>query len=344
MSEEKNNQVVTLNYSAEELAKLSEYSETDGAPSDAERLPILKINYTPMVSTPEQALADQAAIEISRKQPPTGKLPANYVDTGNYTIPKGAYVVGQQKDKNGKVTVQGEEVDQMVIFKIRNQYGYYDKKDTKNNCHSPVHEDFKEVVGNNYGFNCRTECPFRAKDRQPRCQLSKVVFVSAITKSRQAIGAVMYIKGASFMGFAGPEGYIKAAVNVDFESVENGKTKTKKVKIPTYSFVTKLLPAEFKTNGTVDYWISRFEKDKMFSIDIVEKFHKESEALEDKIAKMNQRTTERMEDDEDSSGGRVAVPVTEQEVADGTAGQPGIVTIENQEVDENDFNPENLYK
>ncbi len=346
--QQKSGEVMVLNLTEEQLAEYEQYAKDDGVATDAERMPILKINYVPMVYTPEDAMEVQRQFELKKGIEPTGKLPTNYKDTGNYTIPLGAYVVGQRKDKEERVIDQGEEVKSMVIFKIRNQYNYYDQKETKNNCHSIVHEDFKKVVGNNYGYECGANCPYRAKERTPHCQATKIVFVTAITVSGKAVDAVMYIKGANFMPFLE---YTKAAVMAEINGVQR--------KAPVFSFITNLLPPKAEVNGAVTYYIAQYERGKPFSPEIIKGFHQKALDVENVITQMNSKLAERSEAITENNA-KSAIPVADAEVPDLTPpGQsattrpaaaaqkvvsPVVVDAQQVVIEEEKFNPESIFR
>lgn len=325
-------EVVALNYTPEDLAAIQAMAVNDGAPADFERLPVLRINYAPLV----------------QKLPEGTPKPRGYIDSGNFTIPLGAWVVGQRKELVAGTTdkykvleaEQGEEVQQIVIYKIRKQFSFYDQKESKNNCHSPIYADREEVRGSNYGHVCGNTCPYRAEGRTPRCKLNNVVFVSAITKSRKTVDAVAYIHGANFMDFVD---FIKTAVNV---KLPNGTP----IKLPVFSFITELLETEEKTNGTIVYYVAKWKKGAMFKREIVDKMEIKAAGVDSIIDTMNARSVAAGEDDNRAaaSGGQQTPPPADSrgvplQGADPDRPLEGVIVSETRRIDEGNWNPEDLY-
>lgn len=222
---------------ARELLGMVDKNDTAGA-----SVPILKMNYTG-------------------------------IDDGG-TYPKGTWIVGQQKDKEGNVTDQGKGVKAMVILTTRNRYSCYNKKDTSGNCSSKFHNMGEQVRGSKYHNVCGSGCAYRAKDLNPRCKAQKVVFAVALCDDGSAVECMTYIQGETYVPF------------LDYyKMLTRKKVKAGFVDIPPFCHAT-LLGSEKKKYDATTYFVGQFSLGPMFDMEQIKGFESKrgnAQAMIDRI-------------------------------------------------------------
>ena len=222
------------------LDALAGMADKDDAGGDVKQVPVLKINY--------DADADH---------------------------PRGAWVVGQQKDQDGNITEQGQLVKGLVILMVRNRFSYYDQKNTKNNCNSPFFRNGEQVHGSNYGYVCGKSCPYREEGRQPRCKAQKVVFGLAVTAKGKMVECIGYMGGASYM---------PAADYID--QIKKVKVKGGWQPLPLYTYLA-LLGSEKKKNAGTTYFEARFKQGPVFKMDQIKAFKEKRDEAAEYIGRIN---------------------------------------------------------
>ena len=240
------NELTTPNFSAEDLARMAGYAKADNDGVGRNNLPALKINY------------DE-----------------------NSKYERGAWVLGQKKSKNDKgeeiITEEGTLVEKFIVLKVRNMYNMFPdpkKNPGIENCKSPIFKDFeKGVRGNKYHYVCTSgECPYRQENAPCKCKGQKLVFGIAVTDDGMK-DCVMYIKGDSYMPF------------VEFyKNLPNAEVNKQKFSLPVYAFINKIT-SEKKKNGTVTYYVAKFEKNSILSTADIDKLHDKAVNLEEDLDK-----------------------------------------------------------
>lgn len=222
---------------------------------------------TAIMTLEEKQLAELAGMvaaeDSSKVVIPTLKI--NYDDES--TFPKGTWVVGQVKNREGVIVEQGQEVKSLIILTVRNRWSYYSQLDTTKNCTSPLHVQGESVRGSKYGHICGNSCPLRAEDANPRCKAQKVVLGVAITADGQAVDCVAYLAGTNYKPFLDY-----------FRDLTKVRAKAGYVDVPPFTFVTNLLPPKKEKNGSTTYFVAQFERGAMLSMEQIKGFAERREA------------------------------------------------------------------
>lgn len=160
--------------------------------------------------------------------------------------PRGVWVLGQTKDKNGNIVEEGVVIENVAVLTVRHRYSYYNQNDTNANCNSPffVQSPGVYVRGSKYGYVCGKGCPYREEGRIPRCKAQIVYFLAAFTNDGKMIECVAYMGGASYMAAAD---YAKMISTVRL------RTPSGMIEPPPFAFVTHLGSEKKKNQGTT-YW------------------------------------------------------------------------------------------
>ena len=186
----------------------------------------------------------------------------------------GSYVIGMEKDKNGKIINQRTKISTIVILKVKNIYAYFNEK-TNINCYSPIHDDFEPVEGNYFHNRCGKSCPYKNSDNDPACKAQKVIYCVAITSTKEKIEAVMYVHGESYMPVVD---YLKSNSIIEVEG--------KKYLLPYYAYLTNISTEKKKYQGR-DYFVIKFEKSSMLKMDNIKKFADMALEVDNFIEKSN---------------------------------------------------------
>ena len=247
------------------LAKLAGMANADDAGAELPKIPVLKINYSN-----ESKIASP-----------------------------GDWVVGQIKDKDGKIEDQGQRVKAFVPILMRYRYSLYVQGDTGQNCSSQfvtqMGRNSQEVImGDNYGNVCNSgTCPKRNKELRDWCKANIVLFGTAITESNQAVDCVVYFKGSAYVPI---DDYIKS-----IKSVKNPNGAGRQ-QIPLFSYLT-LLSSEFKPNGAEGYYLPILTKGTMLDDKHWPDMVKKREDMLEYISAMNKSQQARIMGKQAESGG-----------------------------------------
>jgi len=189
--------------------------------------------------------------------------------------PRGAWVVGQQKDKEGNIVAEGDIVKGLVILTVRNRFAYFMQGDMTKNCQSPLHtRNDSPVRGSKYGYVCGRECPYRNKEITPHCKAQHVVYGVALTEGGASINCQAYISGDSYMPFS-----------EYYKTLTRKKTKGGYVDVPPFYAVTLLGSLKKKNAGTT-YFQSVFSEGGHFAIPQVEKYAETRDAIQTHIDRL----------------------------------------------------------
>jgi len=230
-------------------------------------------------------------------------LKINYDNESKIAEP-GQWVLGQRKGPDGVITEEGLRVIAMIPIVTRNAYSYYNQKDPKLNCNSPLFTDYREEIrGSRLKNICGPSCPMREKEGSDKCKAQKIVFGIAVTEKDGLIDFIYRAQGASFMPLAN---YIDEA-KVLFV---NGR----KVNVPICTNVCAL-GSEKNKNGSIVYYIPTFEKSGILSADDIEKLVARRDEIGAYIDNMNARiTTEVKVEEEPKPGTKAADPEPSESV------------------------------
>jgi hypothetical protein len=192
----------------------------------------------------------------------------------------GAWVVGQ-KQSEGQIVEEGDEVIQLFILKEYGRYTFFNKKDNNNQCSSPMLISNEKCEGSRYKYQCRTNCPHRNSDlkSEDRCKFNKIFYGYAITKEGKKIECISYLTGTAYKI---ANDFVKESI---FVKTPEGKT----TQIPLFSFATLLTSKEeFNKEHQSTYYLPVFTKGKMISSrDILTKFFEKAKEIELQVENMN---------------------------------------------------------
>lgn len=211
----------------------------------------------------------------------------------------GEWVVGQKKGEDGTIIDQGKRVVGLVILVVRNRFSYYNQRDTKLNCSSPVylHNDPNFVVGSNLKIPCGKSCPNRAEGLNPRCQAQKVVYGLALTAEGEFVDCICYIKGTGYMPLSD---YVKTKFTA--------RTKGGIQELPLFTFLTRLSSTRQKNAGTT-YYVPGFERGELFDLANLQRFAKKRDEVLTYIEAMNNARAAKMAESAGMTAGTGAAPV-----------------------------------
>lgn len=248
------------------------------------------------LTTMDDAVAAQLLSMVDKDDAQGVSIPIlkiNYTSTDDGSIhPKWAWVVGQQKDKEGNITDQGKVAKALVILSKRNRFSFYNKKDTSQNCSSKLHKFGEQVHGSNHGHVCGSACPFREKDRNPRCKAQQVIFGVALCEDGTAVDCMTYIQGNSYVPFMD---YYKGLTRV--------RVKSGFADIPPFVRPTLLESQKEKYDATV-YYIGVFKQGPMFDMDKIKAFEAKRDMTRGVIEQLNAMYGERRDNHEEENHSR----------------------------------------
>jgi hypothetical protein len=275
-------QIVPVNVDVSQLEELQQMAVKNNDQISTPSLPVLKIHYDDDVSV----------------------------------HPKGTWVLGQTKNKDGVITDQGKKTIYFVLMKFRNQYNYYDSKNPSASCSSPLIKPFEETRGNKYKNICGSGCQYRDDKRSPRCSFQMVLFGLAITENKEKILCQIYIHGKSFMP---TRDFIKDLPNMEISG--------KKYILPVYSFLNKLSSIPEKAQGR-SYFIANFERIQMLpkkDIDELDKMIPDVENVINKIGNFVSNYSDQTEDSSSPTDMRPKTDTTVDKVDEKEAKQVNVV-------------------
>ena len=201
------------------------------------------------------------------------QLKINYDEDSVY--PRGAWVLGQKKNKEGKITEQGHVITHIVILTTRFRWSFYDEN-TKTTVSTLMFEAGSQPPN-------KAECDAKAESLGGQLKFQVVIFGLAIVEGVFK-EFVSYQGGTGYGAF---KDYLKELVTV--------QTTTKRITVPPFAHVTILKETEKKKNGSITYWIPVLERGQMMTMDQLQFFGQKRDDAYDFIVFANNRALERKE-------------------------------------------------
>jgi hypothetical protein len=200
--------------------------------------------------------------------------------------PRGAWVVGQVKDKDGNITNEGQLVNRFIILTYKNRHGFYNSMDTTKNCSSAMFtfSNGESVYGSLYpNQRCGDNCPNKRKDLNPRCKIQHVVYGVAYTEEGVGIDCQMYLQGKSFYPFLN-----------HMKEVCKMRVSAGYMEVPPYTYWTLLETKKEKNAGTV-YYVAEFTKNGEVDKKLWDVFREKREGAFTHIQRVNGAFNEKRE-------------------------------------------------
>jgi len=201
------------------------------------------------------------------------QLKINYDEDSVY--PRGAWVLGQKKNKEGKIIEQGHVITHIVILTTRFRWSFYDEN-TKTTVSTLMFEAGSQPPN-------KAECDAKAESLGGQLKFQVVIFGLAIVEGVFK-EFVSYQGGTGYGAF---KDYLKELVTV--------QTATKRITVPPFAHVTILKETEKKKNGSITYWIPVLERGQMMTMDQLQFFGQKRDDAYDFIVFANNRALERKE-------------------------------------------------
>jgi hypothetical protein len=213
-------------------------------------------------------------------------LKINYEEDSKY--PRGVWVLGQKKDKEGKITEEGSVVSKIIILTTRCRWSYYDEN-TRTGVSTVMFEG---------GSQPRDKADFDRKvaalGGDPRFQ-TVVLGLAIVDGGFKEF--VAYISGSSYKLF---RDYLK--------EITTYKLPTGTTKVPPFVCVTELGESEKKKNGAVTYFIPSFKRGAEIPVAQFDMLAAKRESAYQWIEYANSRSLEKKGEGEGDSGGASFAP------------------------------------
>jgi len=204
-------------------------------------------------------------------------LKINYEEDSVY--PRGSWVLGQKKDKDGNITEEGFQVSKVIILTTRCRWFYYDEA-TKTGVNTMMFES---------GEQPRDKADFDRKvaalGGDPRFQI--VALGLAVVESSLK-EFVAYISGSSYKLF---RDHIK---DITTYKLPTGGS----AKVPPFVFITEFGESEKKKNGAVTYFIPSFKKGAEIPVSQIDMLAEKRDAAYQWIDYANSRAAEKKSEGE----------------------------------------------
>lgn len=221
------------------------------------------------VATYDEAMAERLAAMASPADMIVNSGPdvlkINYDEESIH--PRGAWVLGQRKDKEGKIIEEGHLVDKIVIVAARCRYTYY---------HEATGETISTQIFEGGGQPAdKAEVTARVAALGGELKFQMVLFGMAIVEG----------KLKEFVSYQGGVAYnpLKAHL-IDLSTIV---TPTKKLTVPLFSHITLLGPTEKGKKGSITYFTPVFKKGPIMTMEQVEFFAKARDKAHDFIEHHN---------------------------------------------------------